>query len=99
MRRRILACCTAVLTALATVALAPAVAHARPYQTTKGKSKPRYSKSVGEEYRVKTRWGTIYGIVERPVVPKGVKVPVILTYSPYTLLDGPTSDDNPPNEH
>ncbi len=59
------------------------------YKTTEGKSKPKYEESVVEEYRVDTKWGSIYGVVERPVVPKGVRVPVILTYSPYSLLENP----------
>ena len=75
----------------------PAAA-ALSYKTTKGKSRPRYEKSTTQEYRVKTNWGTIYGIVERPVVPKRVKVPVILTYTPYSLLDGPTSASTPPSD-
>lgn len=59
------------------------------YQTTEGKSEAEYSESVDEEYRVKTKWGTIYGVVRRPVVPEGVKVPVILTYTPYNILSRP----------
>jgi X-Pro dipeptidyl-peptidase len=61
-----------------------------PYATTEGKSQPKYDESVVEEYRIQTTWGKLYGIIERPVVPEGVKVPVILTYTPYTVLDGPT---------
>ena len=63
----------------------------KPYATTTGKSQPIYDESVFEEYRVDTKWGEIYGIVERPVVPDGVKVPVILTYTPYSLLTNPLS--------
>jgi X-Pro dipeptidyl-peptidase len=33
----------------------------------------------------------IYGEVIRPVVPEGVKVPVILTYSPYNILGAPAN--------
>ena len=61
------------------------------YETVAGKSKPVYEESIHEEYRVDTKWGSIYGLVERPVVPKGVKVPVILTYSPYNADSGPSS--------
>lgn len=58
------------------------------YETATGKSQPRYDESVVEEYRVETRWGTIYGVVERPVVPDGVRVPIILTITPYSAGDG-----------
>lgn len=59
------------------------------YQTTVGTSEPIYHVQVTEEYHVPTKWGTIYGVVERPVVPPGVTVPVILTYSPYNVLIRP----------
>lgn len=65
--------------------VAPAGAQDRSFATTTGRSKPIYSETVQEEYRVPTRFGRIYGVVVRPVVPKGVKVPVILTYSPYNV--------------
>ena len=55
------------------------------YETTTGKSEPIYTETIQEEYRVRTRFGTIYGVVVRPVVPQGTKVPVILTYSPYNI--------------
>ena len=38
------------------------------YKTVKGKSKPKYEESVFEEYRVETKRGSIYGVVQRPVV-------------------------------
>jgi len=59
------------------------------YKTTKGKTEPIYTESVVEEYRVPTKHGTLYGVVKRPVVAEGVKVPVILTYSPYNVLRRP----------
>ena len=61
------------------------------YETTEGKSKPKYTESVVEEYRVETEHGMIYGIVERPVTPKKVTVPVILTYTPYSLTTNPVA--------
>ena len=67
----------------------PAQAQGPGYETTQGKSKPKYTESVVEEYRVDTKWGSIYGVVERPVVPKSVRVPVILTYTPYSLTENP----------
>ena len=90
--KRAISLISAAATACLLLAGAPATAQGQgDHKTTKGKSKPRFEDSVTEEYRVKTKWGTIYGIVQRPVVPKGRKVPVILTYSPYNILDGPTS--------
>lgn len=82
----------AALAVLVVSMLVPAAASGRDaaaqggYETTQGKSQPVYEETVTEQYRVKTEYGTIYGEVKRPVVPKGVKVPVILTYSPYNVL-------------
>lgn len=56
------------------------------YETTKGRSQPIYEDSTQQEFRVRTRYGRIYGVVRRPVVPRGVKVPVILTYTPYNII-------------
>src|SRR4051794_28728222 len=64
--------------------LAPAVAAA-----TDPPSPPIYTQSVTEELRIPTEYGSIYGWVKRPVVPAGVKVPVILTYSPYAVEEAP----------
>ncbi|MBW3664209.1 MAG: CocE/NonD family hydrolase [Actinobacteria bacterium] len=86
-RRRGLAT-IAVLTVVAAAAAASPVA-ADHHQTTSGQSQPIYGSSVVEQYRVPTEHGTIYGVVERPVVPADVKVPVILTYSPYNLTATP----------
>ena len=82
---------------LAATALLAGIAVAGPsagaedpdYKTTKGQTKPVYKESVTEEYRVPTKHGIIYGVVVRPVVPAGKKVPVILTYSPYNVLTRP----------
>ena len=52
------------------------------------RSTPRYNQSVIETYEVATPHGTIRGDVVRPVVPAGVTVPVILTYTPYSALYG-----------
>jgi X-Pro dipeptidyl-peptidase len=90
---RRLAVCLAVA-ALAAVPLAGgAGAEEIPsdYKSVEGKSQPVYTEFVDEEYRVPTDHGTIYGVVRRPVVPEGVKVPVILTYSPYHVLDRPVA--------
>ena len=59
-----------------------------------GYTTPIYSQSVTEEYRVPTEHGTIFGLVRRPVVPEGVKVPVILTYSPYNVGSRPTNQQS-----
>lgn len=66
-----------------------AATHEGEVHTANGQSKPIYAESVVEHYRVPTDWGTIYGAVRRPVVPEGVKVPVILTYSPYNITARP----------
>lgn len=80
----------AVALAVATLGLAPTASRAQQaspeYETTAGKSQPIYTESIQEDYRIKTRYGRIYGVVVRPVVPAGVKVPVILTYSPYNII-------------
>lgn len=62
-----------------------------PLRTAQGISEPVYTESVTEIYRVDTPHGVIYGEVVRPVVPEGVKVPVILTYSPYNILGSPAN--------
>ena len=73
--------------------LPPAAADEEPeVQTASGLSKPIYSQRITEDYWVTTPHGTIYGEVVRPVVPEGVKVPVILTYSPYGTLSKPHND-------
>jgi predicted acyl esterase len=56
-------------------------------------SAPVYDQSVTEEFRIPTEYGSIYGWVTRPVVPAGVRVPVILTYSPYNAEEGPVAGD------
>lgn len=58
------------------------------------RSEPRYTQSVTETVRLPTPWGTIFGKVRRPVVPPGVRVPVILEYTPYTGDDGAYADDS-----
>lgn len=62
-------------------------------ETVQGLSEPVYEDSVTEEYVVETEHGDIYGIVERPVDEEGndVRVPVILTYSPYNIISRPTN--------
>src|SRR3954454_24822688 len=56
-------------------------------------SAPVYTQSTTEEFRIPTEYGSIYGWVTRPVVPAGVKVPIILTYSPYNAEEGPIAGD------
>lgn len=70
---------------------APAQAEEEDYRTVEGRSEPVYTSFVDEEHRIETPHGTIYGVVRRPVVPDGTKVPVILTYSPYNVLDRPVA--------
>lgn len=55
-----------------------------------GLSKPVYTDSTVETARVPMRDGeTLFVEIRRPVVPAGVKVPVILTLSPYNDLSSP----------
>jgi X-Pro dipeptidyl-peptidase len=76
--------------AVLALAVTAAPAGATPdVQTTTGRSQPIYDEFVTETYRVPTEHGTIYGQLVRPVVPDDVKVPVILTYSPYNVLREP----------
>lgn len=63
-------------------------------QPVRGYTTPIYSQSITEEYRVPTEHGTIFGLVRRPVVPEGVKIPTILTYSPYNVQTRPTNQQN-----
>ncbi len=65
--------------------------HEPDYRTTQGISEDVYGESVDEEYRVRTPHGVIYGVVRRPVVPDGITVPVILTYTPYNILARPVA--------
>jgi X-Pro dipeptidyl-peptidase len=77
--------------ALAVTTIAPAwpVAATEPQR-----SKPVYTSSVVESSRVPMRDGeTLFIMIERPVVPAGVKVPVILTFSPYNILNSPLPPD------
>jgi X-Pro dipeptidyl-peptidase len=77
-----------VLLTAASLVSGPGAGSAEP---VKGYTTPIYTQSVTEEYRVPTEHGTIFGLVKRPVVPAGVKVPTILTYSPYNFDDRATN--------
>jgi X-Pro dipeptidyl-peptidase len=51
---------------------------------------------VDEVLQVPTQYGRVWAEIHRPVVPDGVKVPIILTYSPYNTLNengGNIADD------
>ena len=82
----------ATVAAFASSAAAPA--HAQKYATAKGQTKPVYTESIVEEFRVPTAYGQLYGWVRRPVTPPGTRVPVIVTYSPYHLLNSQTPGTN-----
>ncbi|HVF20307.1 MAG TPA: CocE/NonD family hydrolase [Mycobacteriales bacterium] len=60
-------------------------------KTATGRSEPIYTEHVQEAIRVPTRHGTLFGFVARPVVPDGVLVPTILTYSPYNSIGCPSN--------
>ncbi|MGH2783815.1 MAG: CocE/NonD family hydrolase [Actinomycetota bacterium] len=78
----------------ALVASAGVVPAAPERPNPEGLSKPIYEGSVTETARVPMRDGeTLFVEVRRPVVPSGVKVPVILTLSPYNDLSSPLPPD------
>jgi len=62
---------------------------ASPARAQDPPSAPVYTESTIEELRIPTEYGSIYGWVRRPVVPAGVRVPIILTYSPYQAIESP----------
>src|SRR3954468_5737699 len=62
---------------------------ATPARAQDPPSAPVYTQSVTEELRIPTEYGSIYGWVRRPVVPAGVRVPIILTSSPYQAIESP----------
>lgn len=70
-----------------------------PSAASRQRSEPVYTASVVESFTVPMRDGeTLFVVVERPVTPAGVKVPVILTLSPYNILGGalpPDADYSP----
>ncbi len=55
--------------------------------TAEGRSEPQYPQSFVEAYEVETGHGVLRGEVRRPVVPEGVRVPIILQVSPYGVLN------------
>ncbi|HJR46246.1 MAG TPA: CocE/NonD family hydrolase [Actinomycetota bacterium] len=74
----------ALLVALVASCLAP-VAHARVTPTAAGR--PTYSEFTYERIRVEMRDGVELSVdIWRPVTPKKVKVPVILSHTPYHIL-------------
>jgi X-Pro dipeptidyl-peptidase len=78
-----------ILLALATSLGTPS-AGAVPGEPT-GKSKPIYDRALVESVRVAMRDGEMLFVeIKRPVVPAAVRVPVILTLSPYNGLAQPT---------
>jgi len=63
---------------------------APPPPDPEGQSQPIYVEAVTETARVPMRDGeTLFVEIKRPVVPAGVRVPVILTLSPYNILSSP----------
>ena len=51
-----------------------------------GSTQPIYAAQPSQPMEVVTPYGTIRGDVILPTVPAGTKVPVILTYTPYSVL-------------
>ena len=56
-----------------------------PKTTTTAKTAP-YAAKPSQPLAVETEYGTIRGDIILPDVPAGMKVPVILTYTPYSVL-------------
>ena len=76
---------------LLTLALAvPAASGAAPEreaaQPVAGATQPIYDAQPSQPMAVETPYGTIRGDVILPDVPEGTTVPVILTYTPYSVL-------------
>ena len=67
----------------ATSGAAPA---ARRERAARGASQPIYVAQPSRPLEVETPYGTIRGDVILPDVPAGTTVPVILTYTPYSVL-------------
>ena len=79
------------LVVLLTMALAiPAASGARTEQPASqsitGATQPIYDAQPSQPLAVETPYGTIRGDVILPDVPAGTTVPVILTYTPYSVL-------------
>ena len=79
------------LLVLAALALAiPAASGAAPgnapAQPVAGATQPVYDAQPSQPLAVETPYGTIRGDVILPDVPAGTTVPVILTYTPYSVL-------------
>ncbi len=68
----------------------PAASGAAPTRvlsdTVAGVTQPIYAAQPSRPMEVKTSYGTIRGDVILPDVPAGTQVPVILTYTPYSVL-------------
>jgi X-Pro dipeptidyl-peptidase len=68
----------------------PAASGAVPAQTTvddlTGLTQPTFAAQPSRPMAVETPYGTIRGDVILPNVPDGTQVPVILTYTPYSVL-------------
>ena len=75
---------------LVTLALAvlglPAASGAVPAAVLDGISQPIYQAQASQPLVVDTPYGKIRGDVILPAVPAGTQVPVILTYTPYSVL-------------
>ena len=68
----------------------PAASNAAPAQRrtndVAGATQPTYLAQPSQALEVETSYGTIRGDIILPNVPAGTKVPVILTYTPYSVL-------------
>jgi X-Pro dipeptidyl-peptidase len=85
-----------VLALLLTLLLAAPAAAADEYEF-RDLSEPQYTQFVVEEHSVPTPYGTIYGWTRRPV--GAPEAPVILRYSPYTVLESQQPGSDPLTGH
>ena len=77
---------TLVLLALSVAVLGMPAGAAPAKRTVEGATQPIYTAAPSQPVEVETPYGTIRGDVILPNVPAGTKVPVILTYTPYSVL-------------
>ena len=72
--------------ALAVPAASGAAPELEAAQSVAGATQPMYDAKPSQSLAVETPYGTIRGDVILPDVPEGTTVPVILTYTPYSVL-------------
>ncbi len=81
---------TAAASACATTAHAATRRHSPP--PLKPVTTNKYQAMAEQSFMIPTRGGQVAVRIVRPKVPDGIRVPVILTYTPYSLLGASASD-------